>query len=66
MIRSAKRFNDNYFNSSGLKVILVFRKDILKELQSRASNLNKIVGSSSVDINWIDYQKDINNHPYFD
>lgn len=61
MIRSAKRFNDNYFNSSGLKVILVFRKDILKELQSRASNLNKIVGSSSVDINWIDYQKDINN-----
>ena len=61
MIRSAKRFNDNYFNSSGFKVILVFRKDILKELQSRASNLNKIVGSSSIDINWIDYQKDINN-----
>lgn len=61
MIRSAKRFNDNYFNSSGLKVILVFRKDILKELQSRASNLNKIVGSSSININWIDYQKDINN-----
>lgn len=61
MIRSAKRFNDSYFENSGFKVILVFRKDILKELQSQSSNLNKIVGSSSIDINWIDYAKDINN-----
>lgn len=61
MIRSAKRFNDRYFKKTGFKVILVFRKDILKELQTRSSNLNKIVGSLSVDINWIDYKKDINN-----
>lgn len=55
MIRAARKINDDFFiNGRGIKIVLVFRKDIIRKLQEKSSNLNKTI-SLSLDINWSDY-----------
>lgn len=66
MIRTAAKFNNNlYLKGNGLKVCLVLRKDLIKELQLNSSNLNKIAKSSAIDINWIEKFNDLDkiNNP---
>ena len=64
LIRASAKVNNDFQESGKVaKVILAFRKDIIDALQVNSSNLNKIISSDAIYVNWFSSQKDEKEHP---
>lgn len=67
-METIQSINSSFFQlgMSNSKIVILLRSDILQDLNTRSSNLNKMVIDGSVNLNWIKSTKLDETHPLMD
>ena len=66
LIRTAKEYNNNVFSGLDIQIIILIRDDILNFLDTHTADMNKIISSYGIKLEWYEYDifmRDIENLP---
>ena len=68
LLETIQSINSSFFQlgMSNSKIVILLRSDILQDLNTRSSNLNKMAIDGSVNLNWIKSTKLDETHPLMD